>query len=74
MNVVLKKKLYCQNYILSQICVLLGGRSAEKIFYNEVSSGASDDIERVTNLIEHYFKSWGMSNFGPLNYHNLKNL
>ena len=66
------KKLYCQNYILSQICVLLGGRSAEKIFYNEVSSGASDDIERVTNLIEHYFKSWGMSNFGPLNYHNLK--
>ena len=66
------KKLYCQNYILSQICVLLGGRSAEKIFYDDVSSGAHDDIEKVTNLIEHYYKSWGKSDFGPLNFNKLK--
>ena len=54
------------------LCVLLGGRSAEKIFYNEVSSGAFDDIEKITNLIEHYYKSWGMSKFGPINFNKLK--
>ena len=60
------KKLYTENYILSHICVLLGGRTAEKIFYNELSSGAHDDIEKVTNLIEHYYKTWGMSSkYGP---------
>lgn len=68
------RKLYTQNYILSQISILLGGRSAELIFYNELSSGAHDDIERVTNLIEHYYKVWGMSKkFGPLNFNNMKN-
>ncbi len=67
------KKLYTQYYILSQICILLGGRSAEKIFYDELSSGAHDDIERVTNLIEHYYKVWGMSKkYGPINFNNLK--
>ena len=68
------KKLYTQHYILSQICILLGGRSAEKIFYKELSSGAHDDIEKVTNLIEYYFKEWGMSKkYGPINFNNLKN-
>ncbi len=67
------KKLYTQFYILSQICVLLAGRCAEKIFYNELSSGAHDDIEKVTQLVEHYYKNWGMSKkFGPLNFDNLK--
>ena len=50
------KKLYTQYYVLSQICVLLGGRSAEKIFYQELSSGAHDDIEKVTQLMEHYYQ------------------
>ena len=67
------KKLYTQYYVLSQICVLLGGRSAEKIFYQELSSGAHDDIEKVTQLMEHYYKNWGMSKkYGPLNFNNLK--
>jgi ATP-dependent Zn protease len=67
------KKLYTENYILSHICVLLGGRCAEKIFYDELSSGAHDDIEKVTNLITHYYKDWGMSSeYGPLNFNELK--
>ena len=67
------KKLYTENYILSHICVLLGGRTAEKIFYNELSSGAHDDIEKVTNLIEHYYKTWGMSSkYGPLNFNKME--
>jgi ATP-dependent Zn protease len=44
------------NYILSHICVLLGGISAEMIYYKELSSGGHDDIEKVTSLIQHYYK------------------
>tara|TARA_B100001093_G_C26840111_1_gene1020159 strand:+ start:794 stop:2233 length:1440 start_codon:yes stop_codon:yes gene_type:complete len=67
------KKLYTQQYILSQICVLLGGRSAEKIFYDDLSSGAHDDIEKVTSLINNYYRSWGMSNvYGPINFNKIE--
>ena len=68
------RKLYTQNFILSQICVLLGGRVAEKIIYNNYSSGAYDDIEKITKLLKEWFESWGMDNdFGPLNYSILNN-
>ncbi len=66
------RKLYTSNFILSQICVLLGGRGAEKIFYNSFSSGAHDDIERATTFAEKYLLEWGMSeNLGPINYNKL---
>jgi cell division protease FtsH len=46
----------------------LGGRSAEKIIYGNVSTGASDDIEKVSTLITNYTNSWGMNEtIGPLN-------
>ena len=53
------RKLYTRDYILSQICVLLGGRSAELILYENLSTGASDDIEKVSSLITNYHVSWG---------------
>ena len=65
------KKLYTQEYILSQISVLLGGRVAEKIFFNNYSTGAGDDIEKVTNLIQNYYNIWGMSELGPINISKL---
>ena len=65
------KKLYTQQYILSQISVLLGGRVSEKIFFDNYSTGASDDIEKVTNMIENYYNSWGMSELGPINLNKL---
>jgi cell division protease FtsH len=66
------RKLYTQNFLLAQICVLLGGRVAEKIIYDNYSSGAHDDIEKSTNLIKMWFLNWGMdSNSGALNYNKL---
>ena len=63
------RKLYTQNYLLAQICVLLGGRVAEKIIYGNYSSGASDDIEKATTIVKHWFLTWGMDNSsGALNY------
>ncbi len=66
------RKLYTDSYLIKQILVLLGGRVSEMIFYDDLSSGASDDIEKVTQLSEFYFKNFGMSKkYGPLNFNNL---
>ena len=62
------KKLMIKEEILGRIAVLLGGRSAEKIIYNNVSTGASDDIEKISQLMRRYSISWGMNRkIGPLN-------
>ena len=66
------KKLYDENNILSKIAVLLGGRVAEKIIYNNISSGAADDIEKVSELIYNYTCRWGMNKeLGPINPNNM---
>ena len=50
------------------ICVLLGGRGGEKLIYNNVSTGAADDIEKISNLIHKYICTWGMhKDVGPIN-------
>ena len=67
------KKLYTQDILIAQISVLLGGRVVEKIIYGNYSSGAHDDIERVTVISKHWFLNWGMSSCGPLNYSEVTN-
>ena len=62
------KKLHTQSAILAMICVLLGGRGGEKLIYGCVSTGAADDIEKISNLIHQYICSWGMNEtIGPIN-------
>ena len=62
------RRLETKSHILSRIAVLLGGRTAEIIFFGEVSTGASDDIEKISVLAERYHTYWGMSSdFGPFN-------
>jgi len=62
------KLLMLEDEILCRISVLLGGRCAEKIMYNNVSTGASDDIEKISKLIHDYTMCWGMNKvIGPLN-------
>ena len=62
-------KLHSKNYLLGEVLILLSGRGAEKIFYSEYSSGSYDDIQKVTNILRTYYKSFGMSEkHGPLNY------
>lgn len=62
------KKLYTQRAVLAQICVLLGGRAAEKVIYGDVSTGAADDIEKISHFVKLYNTDWGMSKeLGPIN-------
>jgi cell division protease FtsH len=46
--------------------VLMGGRVAEELFMNHMTSGASNDIERATDIAQHMVCEWGMSELGPL--------
>ena len=53
--------------ILDQITMAMGGRIAEELIYNEMSSGASNDIERATETARAMVTRWGMSEkMGPL--------
>ncbi len=65
------KYLHTKNEVLSKIAVLLGGRCAEIIIYDQVSSGASDDIEKISDLARKYFNHWGMNNSGVFLPHRL---
>jgi cell division protease FtsH len=47
--------------LLDRIAVMMGGRAAETIIYNEISTGASDDITRATDLARRMVTEWGMS-------------
>lgn len=52
------------------IAFLMGGRCAEEIVYGQMTSGASNDIERATGLARSMVCKWGMSEkLGPINYH-----
>ena len=52
-----------------QLIVLLGGRAAELIIYNETSVGAENDLERATGLSRRMVTQWGMSErLGPVSY------
>ena len=54
--------------LLAKITGLLGGRVAEEVVLNEISSGAYNDIERATNIARDMVMSYGMSKLGPIQY------
>ena len=57
---------YTKSYLETQIAVLMGGRVAEEIFMQHMTSGASNDIERATDIAQHMVCEFGMSPLGPL--------
>ena len=58
---------YTESYLRDRIKVMLGGRSAEKIIYGEVSTGAQNDLKEATKLLRRMIGQWGMSEtVGPL--------
>jgi cell division protease FtsH len=59
---------YSQEYLLGQIAILMGGRIAEDIFLGSITTGASNDIERATELARAMVCEYGMSDMGPLTF------
>ena len=53
---------------MAQITGLLGGRVAEEVVFNEISAGASNDIQKATKIAKAMVRSFGMSSLGPIQY------
>jgi cell division protease FtsH len=62
------KHNYTKEYLETEIAILMGGRLAEEIFLNQMSTGASNDIERATEMARKMVCEWGMSELGPLTF------
>ena len=59
---------HCKPFIETQIAILMGGRIAEELFLRQMTSGASNDIERATELARKMVCELGMSPLGPLHF------
>ncbi len=55
-----------QSYVEAQIAILMGGRVAEELTQDDVTTGAGNDIERATEMARRMVCEWGMSELGPL--------
>jgi cell division protease FtsH len=59
---------YYKNYLETEIAILMGGRIAEELFLNCMSTGAGNDIERATEMARKMVCEWGMSDLGPMTF------
>mgnify|MGYP005769837045 FL=1 len=57
-----------KNELLAQITGLLGGRVSEEMYLGEITTGASDDFRRATNIARAMVTEYGMSDLGPVEY------
>ncbi|XP_035827655.1 paraplegin isoform X2 [Aplysia californica] len=55
------QKLYTQEELFERMCMALGGRAAESLIFNHVSTGAQDDLQRVTKMAYDQIRSFGMN-------------
>jgi len=54
--------------LLAQIAMMLGGRAAEELVFGEVTTGASNDIDKATKVARDMVVEYGMSDLGPINF------
>ena len=59
-----------KTFLTNRICCAMGGRVAEAIVFNEITSGAAGDIKQSTELARHMVCDWGMSDLGMIGYGN----
>lgn len=64
-----EKYTYSRAYLLNNLSILLGGRVAEELVFDEITTGAGNDIERATAMARKMVCEWGMSEaMGPLSF------
>ena len=54
--------------LIEEIAMTMGGRAAEQLIFNEMTSGASNDIDQATRIARYMVMEFGMSDLGPINY------
>lgn len=65
-----EKMMNTKNDLLATITSFMGGRVAEELFFDDVTTGASNDIERATNIAKNMVTLYGMSDLGPIKYNS----
>jgi cell division protease FtsH len=60
------KHTYTRDYLETRLAIMMGGRVAEELFLNTMTTGAGNDIEQATELARKMVCEFGMSNLGPL--------
>jgi cell division protease FtsH len=64
-----EKHTYSKDYLEAMIAYAMGGRAAEKLMFNELTTGAGNDLERATQLARKMVCEWGMSEkLGPITF------
>jgi cell division protease FtsH len=64
-----ERHTFSKEYLNAQLVVLLGGRAAEKLVFNQLNTGAGNDIERASDIARKMVCEWGMSNkLGPVTF------
>ncbi len=64
-----KDKLHeTKTHLLERIAVMMGGRAAEEIVFNEITTGAANDFDQATSLAKAMVVEYGMSDLGPINF------
>jgi cell division protease FtsH len=64
------KYTHKKSYVEGQISILMGGRVAEELTQEDITTGAGNDIDRATDMARRMVREWGMSKLGPLSYGN----
>ena len=64
------KHSYSKSFIENQIAILMGGRIAEELTQEDITTGAGNDIVRATEMARRMVCEWGMSELGPLSFGN----
>ena len=65
-----EKMMNTKNDLLATITSYMGGRTSEEMFFDDVTTGASNDIERATNIAKDMVTLYGMSDLGPIKYNS----
>jgi AFG3 family protein len=66
--------LYSKKQLLDRMCVMLGGRVSESMFFESVTTGAQDDLQKVTKIAYAQVTTYGMNDkVGPLSFHDPQN-
>ena len=62
------KHTYTKEFLRTRLAILMGGRIAEEMFLDHITTGAGNDIEQATEMARQMVCEWGMSSMGPLTF------
>ena len=63
-----ENKMRTKTQFLAEIATLLGGMAAERLVFGEMTTGASNDLEKASRIARKIVKEWGMSSLGPISF------